>query len=159
MCRDVWALHLNLLPVPPSAEPLYHAQEEAGLTDLNRLGSDKKGKGKEQFEGTIRIEGDDDVEREEEDIEDEDDVFEDNDASDPDLEALMRMNSQPPSESDSEDEKDPTTNKAPKPPPALKRWRGLRGQFEYDVPSTTISVLYVALWTMRIPLLYRDLLW
>ena len=30
ICRDIWALHLSLLPTPPSAEPYFHSQ---GVTD------------------------------------------------------------------------------------------------------------------------------
>ena len=153
VCRDLWALHLSLLPDPPPAEPYLHAQENVG-TDRgdaedageqppsslpsegfsSRLDSDQEAgsgdeSGRNEEEGKQSLNND---EEEEEDSE---------------LEALMRENSDLSSSSD-EDE----TQGEPLPKKQGKR----KGKSVEESPVSTIAVLVLGCWTLRIPVMYRD---
>jgi hypothetical protein len=153
VCRDLWALHLSLLPDPPPAEPYLHARENVGTergdpedaveqppSSLpsegfpSRLDSDQEaGSGDEsdrnEEEGKQALNNDED---EEEDSE---------------LEALMRENSDLSSSSD-EDE----TQGEPLPKKKGKK----KGRSAEESPVSTIAVLVLGCWTLRIPVMYRD---
>ena len=67
------------------------------------------------------------------------------------LDKLMRENSESPS-SDDDEHRGPQKDRASVP---VKKRRRNFGQ--YDVPATTISVLVIACWTLRLPVTYMDL--
>jgi RNA polymerase I-specific transcription initiation factor RRN7 len=83
-----------------------------------------------------------------EDDESKDDEQEDGDG-DPELAALLQMNSDISSSSESEVEL--TRQEEVKP----KRMR-LKGRYGYEMPASTIAVLIVGCWTLRIPVICRD---
>ena len=64
------------------------------------------------------------------------------------LDALMQENSDI---SDSSDEESdtfiPTSDKKP---------RKSKGRYAYESPASTVAVLVVGCWTLRIPVMYRD---
>lgn len=119
VCRDIWALHLSLLPNPPPAEPYYHTHGD---------GAPKK-----------VAEGDSRSSSSEDSAEDED----------PELADLLRQNS----DLSSTSEEEAVVETVP-----VIRTRKKRSEHRYETPSCTIAVLVVALWTLRAPVLYRDLI-
>ncbi|KAG5639283.1 hypothetical protein H0H81_004944 [Sphagnurus paluster] len=118
MCRDLWALQLELLPHPLTAEPYTYAE-------------------------AIR---DEDV-KEDSESEEETSESDEEDAEDEEMAALLRANSDLDESSGEEGEK--------KERPTGKG-KGTKGRRVYESPASTISVLLVACWMMRIPVLCRD---
>ena len=70
---------------------------------------------------------------------------------DSELEALLRENSNV-SSSDSEDEGPRDSNEDGESKGKARR----KGRGVYESPASTIAVLIVACWTLRIPVMYRD---
>ncbi|KAF9569285.1 hypothetical protein CPC08DRAFT_623499 [Agrocybe pediades] len=141
ICRDLWALNLALLPDPPPAEPYHHAQESLmGEEQDSQNVSDTD----EDEDVKSVADGDeqklDDVTPEEEEEEEEED---------PELEALMRENSDI-SDSSDEGEDDEARTSVP------KKKHFSKGKSPYESLASTIAVLVVACWTMRIPVMYQD---
>lgn len=155
MCRDIWALHLALLPNPPSAEPYLYLQEQHGFGQNKKSsapgeeGSDGKRDGEESSDEDNQA-----PEEENDDNEDEDgksgSSSSDDDSEDPELAKLLRENSESPSSSDNDEQ--------PRSQPADTERKG-KGRFihqEYDSPAGNISILMIACWTMRFPVMYMD---
>jgi RNA polymerase I-specific transcription initiation factor RRN7 len=144
VCRDIWALHLSLIPKPPPAEPYLHAQEAEGGSrreenDENSGSQNDARDGKEA--GNASSSSSDETEPREDDV-------------DPELAALLRMNSESESSSDSDATPDIKTHTARKEKEGGHR-RG-RGVYAHDGPASMVAVLVVACWTMRLPMLYMD---
>lgn len=142
----MWALNLALLPDAPPAEPYRYAQalRDGNVVDIGGVGKDD--------DGTSDEERDD---RDEDSDEDEDDVGKPEE--DPELAALLRANSDIESSEEEEDEppqEEPTSKHKAK--TKTKGKRKTRGRHVYESPASTIAVLIVACWTMRIPALCRD---
>ena len=116
ICRDVWALHLSLLPNPPPAEPYLYALDQAGQTQPVEDAERERGT---QDAGPDPLE----EREEEEEAKDPDDdgpadednasgasgsgsgsSEEDEEELDPELEKLLRENSEAPSSSEGEDD-------------------------------------------------------
>ena len=74
----------------------------------------------------------------------------DSDDGDSELDKLMRENSESPS-SDDDEHGGPQKDRTSVP---VKKRRRTFGQ--YDAPATTISVLVIACWTLRLPVTYMD---
>ncbi|KAI9063267.1 hypothetical protein FKP32DRAFT_1572264 [Trametes sanguinea] len=162
ICRDVWALHLSLLPNPPSPEPLLHEQDAAGDGEPSSKGPSASRRTPRPNEGSDSDEATDVEEHDEEhdqgqssssssssDSESESESESDGPQHDSELEELMRANSETPSSEEDERENAPR----PKPPPR-KRKRRTFGQ--YEAPASTVSCLVLACWTLRIPVMYMD---
>ncbi|KAI3612209.1 ribosomal protein [Moniliophthora roreri] len=146
ICREIWALHLSLLPDPPPAEPYYHAQREAraesedpnpSLKHHSSPVPDKRVPSPDSYlsEGEdnkhrIRI-GSGQSDSEEEDSE---------------MAELLRQNSESEDDGDEEEDDGSTLKQAPK----ITRRRA------YEGPANNLAVLMIACWTMRVPMLYRD---
>ncbi|GJE84201.1 hypothetical protein PsYK624_002770 [Phanerochaete sordida] len=144
VCRDVWALHLSLLPSPPAAEPYFHVQSqyggqaaaEAPQTDKGELSKagDKpppKGSGDEDAESTASSSTE-----EEEDL---------------DMDELLKENSEAPSSSEDDD------GDESRPRARQDRRRKDKTTFRpYDSPAANIAVLMLACWTLRLPVMYMD---
>lgn len=69
--------------------------------------------------------------------------------NDPELDDLLAENSASESSSDGEDKMDTKSM-----PPAVKP---KSGRHKYERPANTLAVIVLACWTLRIPILYRDL--
>ncbi|KAG5342538.1 hypothetical protein C0989_000666 [Termitomyces sp. Mn162] len=142
VCRDIWALHLELLPDPPTAEPYRFAQELRDDDDDDEGGSEKTDAGMKGEESGEEIESEDESHSDEEDEQEEK-------SRDEELEALLRANSDLEDSSDDED--------GEKPPKPAGRMPGRRRGYQvYESPESTIAVLIVGCWTLRIPILCRD---
>jgi RNA polymerase I-specific transcription initiation factor RRN7 len=133
VCKDVWALHLSLLPESVPAKP-------SGLT---------QGTNDAKNETTLLgVPENEEVERNEEEGSSSSSSSDEND--DPVLKALMRQNSESPSSSNSSEDEDL------KPSPNKKEGLSRKHLKRHEGPRSTISVLMVACWIMRIPVMYRD---
>ncbi|KAL0070682.1 hypothetical protein AAF712_001903 [Marasmius tenuissimus] len=141
--RDVWALHLSLLPDPPPAEPYHHARQQQDPNQSNEPSSARDDGSASATQNAPH------------------DSSSDNgsdegphgpvqsDPEDPELAEILRQNSE--SESDSDEGDDEEVNK----PETMSRRR--KNHSVYEGPANNLAVLMIACWTLRIPLLYRDL--
>lgn len=137
MCRDIWALHLSLLPNPPPAEPYFHTQGTEGVegTGAKRGAGDDGGQGHEQKAGDSGSDGE-------------------GDQKDQELELLMREAEA--SSSSSSDDDHGEGGAAAKPMHPAKKGPSKRYSSRREHVASTISVLVLACWTMRIPVIYKD---
>lgn len=141
ICRDIWALHLALLPNPPLIEPNHDnqgsTQDKQGGENLNTTAEKNDAVTSESRDADSdkeqRSQGEDDEEG----------------GDDPELAALLQMNSDISSSSDSEIEE-------PRRQEADVKAKRQKGRYSYEMPASTIAVLIVACWTMRIPIISRD---
>jgi RNA polymerase I-specific transcription initiation factor RRN7 len=140
VCRDIWALHLSLIPKPPPAEPHFYAQGARDREENDEeAGSQDDADDREEAEN-VSSSSSDETEPQADNV-------------DPELAALLRLNSESESSSDSDTTPD-TGTKAHIAGKAKERRR--RGVYLYDGPASTVAVLVVACWTMRLPILYMD---
>lgn len=149
VCRDIWALHLTLLPSPPAAEPYFHAQSQYGgklstsdspETSVNpQPGNDRPA---EDRDGSTECDLEDSKSTSSSSEEEEED---------PELERLLRENSVAPSSSEDEDDG------APSHTPITGKQRKQRSTFRpFDSPASNIAILMLACWTLRLPVTYMD---
>jgi len=144
VCRDLWALHLSLLPDPPPAEPYLHAQENVGA---ERGDPQEEGEQTPSSEGLpLRLDSDQEAGSGDESDRNEDGENNDEEEEDSELEALMRENSDLSSSSD----EDETQGKA------LPKKGRRKGRWIEESPVSTVGVLVLGCWTLRIPVMYRD---
>ncbi|KAG6829602.1 hypothetical protein H0H92_004071 [Tricholoma furcatifolium] len=137
ICRDIWALHLDLLPDPPTAEPWHFAQDLRNEDEKQQAGGDKS-------------DGESDDDERQSDDEDEDDERKAHE-EDPELAELLRANSDLEESSDSGGEDDGP------PKQKVNFRRRKRGRHVYEGPASTIAVLIVGCWTLRVPIICHDL--
>ncbi|KAI0750704.1 hypothetical protein C8Q80DRAFT_1153541 [Daedaleopsis nitida] len=147
ICRDIWALHLSLLPSPPVAEPLLHLRDGVGAehaskpeTAGDRIARGEEGSDEDASEGDAKPFSSPSSSESESD-----------DLDETELEKLMRENSDSPSE-DEEGEHDGARKDLTAEP--VKKKKRTFGEFE--VPASTVSVLVLACWTLRLPVMYMD---
>ncbi|KAF4574995.1 hypothetical protein EYR36_006349 [Pleurotus pulmonarius] len=178
ICRDVWALHLSLLPTPPSAEPYFHSQ---GVTDPTTKtegsqGGVKQSTSQEIDDGAVlagatrasrgvKVEDEkppgDDSEGEGDDAELQSlNEFGDG-AGDDELAALLRENSDYSSSSDLEDQSgsrsEPENGERARSSGSGRKGRP-KGRNAYEGLQGTLSVLIVGLWILRVPFMYSDII-
>ncbi|KAF8505783.1 hypothetical protein F5888DRAFT_1798751 [Russula emetica] len=130
ICRDLWALHLSLLPSPPPPEPLLHHQATQGHVG-EHASEETDTQGEKVSPDPSSPHGDD--------IEDNADVDE-----------LLRELSE---SSSSEDDKDDDSGQPRPKPEASGRKLKL---FSRNGPASNIALLMVACWTLRLPVMYLD---
>lgn len=137
VCRDIWALHLSLLPSPPIAEPYLFSQgisteqsQAAPDKPADEDGSDKHGSDSDNSSVTLTSESSS------------------SDEEDDEMESLLRENSVAASSSESEDEE---AHRGQHPETEARKARQL-----YEYPMANISVLMLACWTLRLPVMYGD---
>ncbi|KAI5893499.1 uncharacterized protein SCHCODRAFT_01140856 [Schizophyllum commune H4-8] len=146
ICRDLWALHLSLLPTPPSPEPYIHAQELRGeasgstgnlsaiLAQNHRPEASKPDLDPDSSVSTTTKQHDDD----------------------PELAAMLRENSTASSSSEDEDEGEGGAGTADNPNAQPRKHRGPGSRRKYEAPSSTVAVLALACWVLRVPAMYLD---
>ncbi|KAA1466439.1 hypothetical protein DENSPDRAFT_768843 [Dentipellis sp. KUC8613] len=174
-CRDIWALHLSLLPTPPPAEPLLHELEiegsglsqnaakeskdprspspEKALEPIAEHASDDEGPPSDREpEPEAQVQAQAGSSKSSSSSSSSDDSDGEPEA-DPEMEELLRELSESSSEGD-EDAAEP----GPRPAgtPRERKARGAEGR--HDGPASNLAVLVLALWTMRIPVMYLDLI-
>jgi len=132
ICRDLWALHLSLLPTPPPPEPLLHQQATQGNRDLDVIDLQGEKESPEQSEAgspeSDCLEGDSEID-----------------------ELLCALSESSSSEDDEDDEIEQPRSKP----------EGIRGKvrpFSGKGPMNNIALLMVACWTLRMPIMYLDLI-
>jgi RNA polymerase I-specific transcription initiation factor RRN7 len=132
----LWALHLSLLPSPPPPEPLLHHQTTQGRVGEHASEEiDTRGeKASPNLSDASPPHGDD---------------TEDN----ADIDELLRELSE---SSSSEDDKDDDNLGQPRPKPEASG-RKLKS-FSRNGPASNIALLMVACWTLRLPVMYLDLI-
>jgi len=134
ICRDLWALHLSLLPSPPPPEPLLHQQATQGHVGEHASEEidTQRGKASPDLSDPDSPEGDD---------------IEDNAG----IEELLRELSE---SSSSEDNKDDPGQPRAKPETSGRKLKS----FSRNGPASNIALLMVACWTLRLPVMYLDLI-
>ncbi|KAF7352714.1 hypothetical protein MVEN_01237500 [Mycena venus] len=160
VCRDLWALHLSLLRNPPPAEPALAAHESQDEGEVDPSASTPKRERKSSFQDSD-LDLDSNSKEEDpkppssgdEDDDDDDDVKAEV-ATDPELDDLLAENSA--SESSSSDGENKTDDDKNKFVPRTKRTKKA-GLARFEQPANTLAVIVLACWTLRIPILYRDL--
>ncbi len=134
VCRDFWALHLSLLPTPPPAEPYLHSQDE-----------------KPPFVATLKDDRNSDQESTGS-TSDSSDSSENEDEEDPGMADLMHEASE--SESSSNEDVEAGIDKRKG---VSSDKRSKRSQ-RHDHPAGNLAVILCACWTLRVPLIYQDLI-
>ncbi|KAF5390663.1 hypothetical protein D9757_002714 [Collybiopsis confluens] len=150
VCRDLWALHLSLLPDPPPSEPYF--DNASTPNDLSKVEGENPGKrhsrspspetqptGPNISDSVSSTPSDDNSDSEERD-------------QDPELAEFMRENS----ESDGDDNDDDDVGEIGDDKDSYEgkgQARGRRGHNMYEKPTNNLAVLIVALWTLRIPVI------
>ncbi|KAJ3555541.1 hypothetical protein NP233_g12182 [Leucocoprinus birnbaumii] len=152
ICRDIWSLHLSLIRDPPPPEP-YSYQKEQEDTDKtssqvnptqNPSNATLGANAKQPFESPV-IDGEDQEDLgEEEKSESEDDS---------EMEELLRQNSEISSSSDEDDPEDPA--RTPKRANLNAHGRTKTTRIS-EGPTSTLAVMMIALWQLRIPVMYTD---
>ncbi|KAH8999102.1 hypothetical protein EDB92DRAFT_2005820 [Lactarius akahatsu] len=152
ICRDLWALHLSLLPSPPPPEPLLHKQATRGrpsdggsksvdskknkkssptADDKNAAGMEKISPG--QSNANTASESDSD--------------------EDSDMDELLFLFSESSlSEDDGGD--DDSRQPLPKPEGSGQKF----DTFARNGPASNVALLVVACWTLRLPIIYMDMI-
>lgn len=135
ICRDIWALHLALLPSPPPPEPLLHKQATQGHV------SDHDSEAVDTHEDKVAPERSNASSPEGDDSED-----------DSEIDELLRALSE---SSCSEDGKDDDVGQArPKPEGSGRKLK----PFGSNGPASNIALLMVTCWMLRLPIMYLDLI-
>jgi len=132
ICRDLWALHLSLLPSPPPPEPLLHKQATHGHpTDgVSKSADDKKAVDIPPGQSNANTSESDDSEE------------------DPEMDELLCLFSDSSlSEDDDDDGRQPHA-----------KLEGRGQTFVRNGPASNVALLMVACWTLRLPIIYMDLI-
>jgi len=151
ICRDIWTIHLSLLPNPPPAEPYLHLQDTQGETQTTTQVSvvpnteesqtPPNGGNTSQEEDELKEFSSSESSSEGEE-----------DEEDPEMTKLLLENSESGS-SDDDAIIDPARKLSETSTRRAKK-RSLLNR--YDSPASNVAVLMVACWTMRIPVMCAD---
>ncbi|THH32943.1 hypothetical protein EUX98_g1296 [Antrodiella citrinella] len=156
ICRDIWALHLSLLPNPPPPEPYLFKHD---LNDGSPSQSARGGHGDKPTPAkNIDVDADDNNDKSGSSSSDTE--------VDDEMVKLLREASETPTSSsssssgeedddreDKDDKEKTSTASSPPPPPRRTRQKVYHA---YEAPVSTISVLMLGCWTLRIPVTYMD---
>ncbi|KZV76097.1 hypothetical protein PENSPDRAFT_570477 [Peniophora sp. CONT] len=165
ICRDIWALHLDMLPSPPPAEPILHAEDLAGgpsrrfqsraqdpdhNKDEEENGdSDKEDSDEDQLKtGSAQSSSDSDSSSDEGETR----KFA---PPNPELDAALAELSERSSSSSGSGEEDATTSAVPAVDKKRHRHAGLGAR---EGPLSTLIVLLLACWVLRLPVMYTDII-
>ncbi|KAJ3869410.1 hypothetical protein EV359DRAFT_30132 [Lentinula novae-zelandiae] len=157
VCKDLWALHLSLLPDPPPSEPFFDARPTRSSTPNLVKGKVQpehqpsnirsKTKSRPHFTETrpsSPLPSDSPSSSSEQD-----------DSEDSEMAELMRENSE--SEDDDDSELNDADSKGQMRGEAGEK-RRKRGHNAHEGPVNNLAVLVVACWTLRIPMMYSDII-
>jgi RNA polymerase I-specific transcription initiation factor RRN7 len=147
ICRDIWGLHLSLLANPPPPEPYLHAQEgeKDRKSGINPNPKDSSAHGAMNTQTLDGPSGD--VNRKHSNEDDRS-----GSGDDSEMEELLRENSEISSSSEEgEDDYDPRNGGRA----GIDGWRSARS---VESLASTLAVLVVAFWQLRIPIMYKDLI-
>ncbi|KAF7301745.1 hypothetical protein MIND_00740100 [Mycena indigotica] len=135
VCKDIWTLHLSLLRDSIPEEFAEGSSEEEEVDPATTHSQEQS------------------IQMEEIHVNPETKQSSSDDDNDAEIDQLLAENSQ--SESDSEGDPDvvPTTTTT-----SRSKGQRNRGRHKHDRAYSTLAILVLACWTLRIPILYRDLL-
>jgi RNA polymerase I-specific transcription initiation factor RRN7 len=160
VCRDIWAMHLSLLPSPPSPEPLIHADERGDSRSGKAKGGQLPTPSDTQHDLRERSPESESLNNSGEDgtsssYSSSSDAGDNSDrpAIDSGLDELMRELS----EAEFSDDEEAEANKQRRPQGMASR-KKRKGHSPYESPVANMSVLVLACWTMRLPIIYMDLI-
>lgn len=145
ICRDLWALHLSLLPSPPPPEPLLHKQATHGIASdgVSKSADSKKSQSRPTADDKKAVRTGE-ISPGQFDANTSDDSEEDSEMD----ELLLLFSESSLSEDDRDDES--------RQPHAKLEGRGQT--FVPNGPASNIALLMVACWTLRLPIIYMDLI-
>ncbi|KAI0719577.1 hypothetical protein C8T65DRAFT_706255 [Cerioporus squamosus] len=149
VCRDVWALHLSLLPNPPVPEPLLHLKDAGAQDQSSETATERPGK---PAKARVSRESDDDDRKSGSSSSSSSGSESEESGEDSELDRLMRENS----ESPSSDDEGHTESRKHSSAHVSKKKKRTFGRHNHDEPASTVSVLVVACWTLRLPVIYMD---
>ncbi|KAJ4481643.1 hypothetical protein C8J55DRAFT_535845 [Lentinula edodes] len=188
VCKDLWALHLSLLQDPPPSEPFFDARPTRtfrpnlakGKVQPDDQPSNIRSKTKSRPHSTetrpssplpsdspSSSSSEQDVPGDPKDSDDDDDQDsgvggvgkkrseEQEDSEDSEMAELMRENSE--SEDDDDSELNDADSKGQMRGEAGEK-RRKRGHSAHEGPMNNLAVLVVACWTLRIPMMYSDII-
>ncbi|KAF7775991.1 hypothetical protein Agabi119p4_4384 [Agaricus bisporus var. burnettii] len=147
ICRDIWGLHVSLLANPPPAEPYLFTQE--GKKD-DKFSIDLQDGSAHGAANSPPLNRSSDDENNEDDRS--------SSGGDSEMEELLRENSE--ISSSSEEEGEGEGNHGPRNPSRARidGWRRTRTTRSIESLASTLAVLVVAFWQLRIPIMYQDLM-
>ncbi|KAH9062691.1 hypothetical protein EDB87DRAFT_1673690 [Lactarius vividus] len=153
ICRDLWALHLSLLPSPPPPEPLLHKQATRGHPND---GSSKSADSKENKKSSPTA--DDENAAETGKIssgQSKANTSSESDDSDEDseIDELLLLFSESSLSGDDGGDDDSS-----RPLPKLEGSGQKFDTFVRNGPASNVTLLVVACWTLRLPIIYMDLI-
>ncbi|KAJ4478198.1 hypothetical protein J3R30DRAFT_3289949 [Lentinula aciculospora] len=155
VCRDLWALHLSLLQDPPPSEPTFDSRTMRSSTpnsaldevqpEVQRSYSRSRAKSRKHSLGTrpsspLPPDSSSSSSSTEQD-------------EDSEMDELMREISE--SEEDDNDELDEDSQSQMR---GKVGGKSKRGHNAYEGPANNLAVLIVACWTLRIPVMYSDII-
>ncbi|OCH94136.1 hypothetical protein OBBRIDRAFT_817467 [Obba rivulosa] len=151
VCRDLWALNLSLLPSLPPVEPLHYMRDERTGGDGSSVHPASTGKNpsEDDTDDHRAAQGDDHATTAGQELSSSSSSSEDEE-DDAIMADLMREASVVSTSSDEDVEDGPDVQQKPQ---AVKKKRAYR---QYDAPDSTIAVLMLACWTLRLPVMYMD---
>lgn len=146
LCRDIWGLHLSLLTDPPPPEPYLHAQEGEKDSDSPEEGPAHGATNTQTLDGPSS-----DMSRKH--------SSEDNRSSsgnDSEMGELLRENSEISSSSGEEGEDNHDLRSQGR--VGIEGWRRTRTTRGIESLASTLAILVIAFWQLRIPIMYKDLI-
>ena len=143
ICRDLWTLHLNLIPSPPPAEPLYYTREQEGYQSEHE--DIEKGNSRTRPENER-----DSYSQERTPAPDEKSPSSDDELLGPEIVVLLEENSEVSSSDDGSSGNEPRARSDTCTLP--KKSFVSRA----DRPENTIALLVLACWSIRLPIVYVD---
>ncbi|KAL9712889.1 hypothetical protein Ac2012v2_004129 [Leucoagaricus gongylophorus] len=149
VCRDIWSLHLSLMRDTPPPEPWLHLQEQENRDRNQSQGNlmhqaanaNTPDNTTEPLESSVDNGGDQEDATEEGKSETDDN---------PEMEELLRQNSEISSSSDEDDPDDPALI-SERIHMDERRWTRMAAG-----PASALAVIMVGLWQLRIPVMYKD---
>ncbi|KAG8218582.1 hypothetical protein J3R82DRAFT_4223 [Butyriboletus roseoflavus] len=145
ICRDLWVLHLDLVPSPPPAEPFHYTREQEGL----QRGPEQIGR-RDRCQSRPENDGDIHPPKSAVPVPDTDCSSSEDELLAPEIAVLLEENSEVSSSDDGSSGGEPRARNnmhTPSKNPFVSR---------ADRPENTIAVLVLACWTIRLPVVYMD---
>ncbi|KAJ3882909.1 hypothetical protein F5051DRAFT_318721 [Lentinula edodes] len=159
VCKDLWALHLSLLQDPPPSEPFFDARPTRSFTPNLAKGKVQPDHQPSNIRSKTKSRPHSTETRPSSplpsDSPSSSSSGQDEDSEDSEMAELMRENSE--SEDDDDSELNDADSKGQMRGEAGEK-RRKRGHSAHEGPMNNLAVLVVACWTLRIPMMYSDII-
>ncbi|KXN89663.1 RNA polymerase I-specific transcription initiation factor rrn7 [Leucoagaricus sp. SymC.cos] len=153
ICRDIWSLHLSLLRDPPPPEPYSYLQDQEHINRKAPQGDLERKISEASTLSPIEEQAPSPSNEDGVDQEDAGETEKSDSGDDSEMEELLRQNSEISSSSDEGDQDDPSQM----PRAARIDGRRIKTTRIIESPASALAVMMVALWQLRIPVMYQDL--